>query len=106
MKLRERTKTGDRAMTKDRHKPDAEQVYRTIIEESVLKAVLPHEPTRRAFLATVGRSTALAAIASMVPFPTLQALAQEKGALERKDLKVGFISISCATPLIMAHPLG
>jgi nitrate/nitrite transport system substrate-binding protein len=33
-------------------------------------------------------------------------MAQDRGALEKKDLKVGFIAITCATPLIMAAPLG
>jgi nitrate/nitrite transport system substrate-binding protein len=28
------------------------------------------------------------------------------GAIEKKDLKIGFIAITCATPLIMAKPLG
>ena len=28
------------------------------------------------------------------------------GALEKKDLKVGFIPITCATPIIMAQPMG
>jgi len=37
----------------------------------------------------------------------LQAMAQEKnGAIEKKDLKIGFIAITCAAPLIMADPLG
>ncbi len=42
----------------------------------------------------------------MLPLGALQAMAQEKGPLEKKDLKIGFIPITCATPLIMAHPLG
>src|SRR5690606_12184191 len=55
----------------------------------------------------VGKRTAMAAIASVLPVASLQAMAQErKGALEKTDLKVGFIPITCATPLIMAHPLG
>jgi nitrate/nitrite transport system substrate-binding protein len=33
-------------------------------------------------------------------------MAQDKGALEKKDLKIGFIPITCATPLIMAAPAG
>ena len=33
-------------------------------------------------------------------------MAQEKAPLEKKDLKIGFIPITCATPLIMAAPLG
>ena len=32
--------------------------------------------------------------------------AQGTGAPEKKDLKVGFIPITCATPIIMAHPMG
>ncbi len=48
----------------------------------------------------------MAAISSVVPLASLQAMAQEKAALEKKDLKIGFIPITCATPLIMAHPLG
>jgi nitrate/nitrite transport system substrate-binding protein len=36
----------------------------------------------------------------------LQALAQSKGPLEKTNLKIGFIPITCATPLIMADPLG
>jgi len=48
----------------------------------------------------------MAAIGSVLPIASLQAMAQEKGAIEKKDLKIGFIPITCATPLIMAHPLG
>ncbi|HRE14251.1 MAG TPA: CmpA/NrtA family ABC transporter substrate-binding protein, partial [Usitatibacteraceae bacterium] len=47
-----------------------------------------------------------AAIASVFPLGALQAMAQEKGKPEKRDLKVGFIPITCATPLIMSSPLG
>ena len=33
-------------------------------------------------------------------------MAQDKGKLEKKDVKIGFIPITCATPLIMSAPLG
>jgi nitrate/nitrite transport system substrate-binding protein len=33
-------------------------------------------------------------------------MAQEKAPLEKSDLKIGFIAITCATPLLMADPLG
>ena len=36
----------------------------------------------------------------------MQAMAQDKGKPEKSELKVGFIPITCATPLIMADPLG
>jgi len=36
----------------------------------------------------------------------LEATAQDKTPPEKKDLKIGFIPITCASPLIMADPLG
>jgi len=54
----------------------------------------------------VGMGTAMAAIASVLPLQSLQAMAGEKGPLEKKNLKIGFIPINCATPLIMADPMG
>ncbi len=77
------------------------------VEASLVKAVFPDDAVRRRFLRAVGRGSAMAALASVLPIAPLQALAQEKGgAIEKKDLKIGFIPITCATPLIMAHPLG
>src|SRR5205809_450023 len=40
---------------------------RSCIEEAVVNALFPHEPTRRAFLTAVGSNTAMAAIASVMP---------------------------------------
>ena len=85
---------------------DFEQYSREFVEASLMKALFPQDAVRRNFLRAVGRSTAMAAIASVLPIAPLQAMAEEKGALEKKDLKIGFIPITCATPLIMAHPLG
>lgn len=76
------------------------------IEATLVKAIFPQDEVRRRFLRAVGKNTAMAAIASVLPVASLQAMAQDKNALEKKDLKVGFIPITCATPLIMAHPLG
>ncbi len=83
-----------------------EQYSNQFVEASLVKALFPQDAVRRQFLRAVGRRSAMAAIASVLPVASLQAMAQEKGALEKKDLKVGFIPITCATPLIMAHPLG
>ncbi|MDD5334320.1 MAG: CmpA/NrtA family ABC transporter substrate-binding protein [Rhodoferax sp.] len=76
------------------------------IEATLVKALFPQDQMRRRFLRAVGKSTAMAAIASVLPLTSLQAMAQDKGALEKTKLKIGFIPITCATPLIMAHPLG
>ncbi|MCU0926648.1 MAG: ABC transporter substrate-binding protein [Hydrogenophaga sp.] len=76
------------------------------IEATLVKAIFPHDEERRMFLRAVGKGTAMAAIASVLPVASLQAMAQSKGPLEKTNLKIGFIPITCATPLIMAHPLG
>ena len=86
---------------------DFETYSNQFVEATLMKALFPRDALRRRFLRAVGRSTALAAISSVLPLASLQAMAQgSAGALEKKDLKIGFIPITCATPLIMAHPLG
>ena len=81
-------------------------ISRDKLESALVRALLPNEALRRRFMKAVGATTARAAIASLVPLGALEAMAQEKGPLEKSDLKVGFIAITCATPLIMADPLG
>ena len=83
-----------------------EEAGRQFMEAALVKALFPVDGVRRGFLKAVGANTARAAIASVLPLGALQAMAQDKGALEKKDLKVGFIAITCASPLIMAEPLG
>lgn len=85
---------------------DANALNRRVIESTVMRALFPKDAERRRFLSVVGASTAWAAISSIIPFGTLEAMAQDKGSLEKKDLKIGFIPITCASPLIMADPLG
>ena len=86
---------------------DAEAASNAFVEAALVKALFPVDAVRRRFLRAVGRRTAMAAIGSVLPVASLQAMAQDaKGTLEKKDLKIGFIPITCATPLIMAHPLG
>jgi nitrate/nitrite transport system substrate-binding protein len=85
---------------------DFEAYSREFIEASLVKAIFPVDEVRRNFLRAVGKNTAMAAIASVLPVASLQAMAEEKRSLEKTDLKIGFIPITCATPLIMAHPLG
>jgi nitrate/nitrite transport system substrate-binding protein len=77
-----------------------------VVESAVVRALIPQDNARRAFLKAVGASTALAAISQFFPLSTaIDAFAQAR-APEKKDLKVGFIPITCATPIIMAHPMG
>jgi len=87
-------------------KADVEEDSANFIEASLVKALFPQESRRRAFLKAVGAGGAMSALSGFLPVGSLQAMAQEKAPLEKKDLSIGFIAITCATPLIMADPLG
>ena len=72
-------------------------------------AAIPDAPTRRALFGRFGSTAVLGAVASAFPLAAArEALAQPApGATpEKRDLKIGFIPITCATPIIMAHPMG
>src|ERR1700761_3453225 len=86
--------------------PQREQRYEGVVASAVMRAVFPKDIARRAFLKSVGASTALAAISQFFPLKTATEAFAESGAPEKKDLKVGFIPITCATPIIMGAPLG
>ncbi|MGH6959162.1 MAG: CmpA/NrtA family ABC transporter substrate-binding protein, partial [Dongiaceae bacterium] len=69
--------------------------------------LFPRDGERRRFLKAVGANTALAAVAQFFPLATArEAFAQGKGQIEKPNLKVGFIPITCATPIIMSQPMG
>src|SRR3984957_5006222 len=86
--------------------PTEEKRYEGVVASAVMRALFPRDVARRAFLKSVGASTALAAISQFFPIKTATEVFAESGAPEKKDLKVGFIPITCATPIIMASPLG
>jgi nitrate/nitrite transport system substrate-binding protein len=83
-----------------------ERRYEGVVASAVIRAVFPQDSARRAFLKSVGASTALAALSQFFPLKTATDAFAQGGALEKKDLKVGFIPITCATPIIMAQPMG
>src|SRR5258706_942969 len=83
-----------------------EKRYEGVVAAAVMRAVLPKDAARRAFLKSVGASTALAALAQLFPLKAAREAFAQGGAPEKKDLKIGFIPITCATPIIMAHPMG
>src|SRR5712691_8261151 len=80
--------------------------YEGVVASAVMRAIFPKDAARRAFLKSVGASTALAALSQFFPLKTATEVFAQGGAIEKKDLKVGFIPITCATPIIMAHPMG
>jgi nitrate/nitrite transport system substrate-binding protein len=85
----------------------AEALMDRVVERAVAHAVFGSGLKRREFIRTVGLGTAYAVLNSIFPMDTAKALAQEtvKG-IEKKDLTIAFIPITCATPIIMAEPMG
>jgi nitrate/nitrite transport system substrate-binding protein len=88
--------------------PSAEGVTGSLVENAVLHGIFGgNAVSRRRFLSLAGAGGAMAAIASVFPLEAAKAFAQDPpGQLEKKDLKIGFLPINCATPIIMAKPMG
>ena len=84
------------------------EIVEQAVEKAVERAIFGgNELARRRFFQLVGAGTASAIIHSAFPLDTAKALAQEKvKGLEKTDLTVAFIPITCATPIIMAEPMG
>ncbi len=79
---------------------------RRVVEGAVMRAIFPQDASRRAFLKAVGVPTAMAALAQFFPLATATEVFAQTGKPEKTDLKVGFIPITCATPIIMGAPMG
>jgi nitrate/nitrite transport system substrate-binding protein len=93
------------------------------VESAVVRAVFGgNDVARRRFLEVMGRSTFVAALSSVFPLAACKSAVKEELAegakegsaaaakvadgVEKKSLKVGFVPITCATPIIMAKPMG
>ena len=78
-----------------------------MLESSVMQGLFKTDQSRRAFLRSVGVTTALAAVGSLFPLGSMQAMAEDAlKNLEKKKLTLGFVPITCATPIIGGHALG
>lgn len=82
------------------------QRYTSVVTSAAMRALFPNDLNRRAFVRAVGASTAAAAVAAFFPLATAAEAFADTGKPEKTDLKVGFIPITCATPIIMAEPMG
>lgn len=71
------------------------------------RAAFGGESGRRRVIQAIGAATFAAAFDRVFPvFDVQHAFAEGAPAPEKKDLKVGFIAITCATPIILASPMG
>jgi nitrate/nitrite transport system substrate-binding protein len=100
---------------------DPDALFDAVLERSIERAIFGgNELARRAFLRAIGSGTLSAVLASVLPLAACKSAAKEeiaqtttalqkdsvKNPLEKTALKVGFVPITCATPIIMASPLG
>jgi nitrate/nitrite transport system substrate-binding protein len=84
-----------------------EDLTSNVVEQAVMRALFPDDSMRRKFLQAVGAPTAMAAVAAILPMASVKdAFAQGAGKIEKPKLNVGFIPITCATPIIMSDPMG
>ena len=87
----------------------SEAMFDRMIESAVVRSVFDHNDiSRRSFLGLIGSGTAAALLSSVFPMNEAKAALKESmgGKLEKSKLNVGFVTITCATPIIMAHPMG
>ncbi|MDV7200770.1 CmpA/NrtA family ABC transporter substrate-binding protein [Roseovarius sp. 10] len=86
----------------------SEQMLERAIESAVVRSVFgQNDISRRSFMGMLGGSTFAAALASAFPLDKAKAaILDELGPPEKTDLNIGFVPITCATPIIMAQPMG
>ena len=85
----------------------SEEILSRHVESAVMQAVFGTDMARRSFLTAVGAATAMTALSDIFSLGAAKAVAQElSGQLEKTKLSVGFVPITCATPIIMAKPMG
>ncbi|MET3694694.1 nitrate/nitrite transport system substrate-binding protein [Methylobacterium goesingense] len=86
--------------------PSGDAAIQRVVEGTVMRALFPRDAERRAFLKSVGAGTALAAVSQFLPTGLIAEAFAQGAKPEKTDLKIGFIPITCATPIIMAKPMG
>ena len=85
-----------------------EDVIDRVIESAIVRGVFGHDDmSRRGFLRVIGGGTLAAVLGTLLPMGDIKAaIKDDLGKPEKSRLKVGFVPITCATPIIMAHPMG
>jgi len=86
----------------------SEDMMDRVIENAIVRGIFgQNDASRRRFLKTIGGASLASVIGGILPMEKVKAAVKEStGKLEKSKLKVGFVPITCATPIIMAHPMG
>lgn len=86
----------------------SEQMLERAIESAVVRSVFGNNDIqRRSFMGMLGGGAFASILASVFPMDAAKAaLLDTLGTPEKTDLNIGFVPITCATPIIMAQPMG
>ncbi|MEM9282375.1 MAG: CmpA/NrtA family ABC transporter substrate-binding protein [Verrucomicrobiota bacterium] len=86
---------------------DPGAVIKRAMESSILHGMFGDDMQRRKMLKAIGAASVYGAMASVFSFDKLHAMTEDAMKnIEKKDLKIGFVPITCATPIIAGHSLG
>lgn len=85
-----------------------DEIFDRAVESAVVREVFGHnEMSRRGFMRLTGGALAASIFSTIFPLEQAKAALKESlGAPEKFELKIGFVPITCATPIIMAKPMG
>ena len=89
----------DAAVETDQLASGSEALQARVVESAVMRALCPQDELRRRFLRAVGAGTALSAISTFFPLGMAKEAFAQVGNLEKQSVKIGFIPITCATPI-------
>ena len=90
-------------------KPESsEAMLERAVESAIVRSAFGHsDMQRRSFMGLMGGAAMAAAFSSVFPIDKAKAaILDDLGTPEKSDLNIGFVPITCATPIIMAKPLG
>ena len=95
-------------MTDDTGPQTSDAMLERAVESAVVRSMFgQNDLSRRSFMGLVGGGTFAAALASVFPIDKAKAaILDTLGTPEKTDLNIGFVPITCATPIIMAQPMG
>ena len=87
---------------------DREAMLDRAVESAIVRSIFGQSDVgRRSFMGMLGGGTVAAALASVFPMDKVKAaILDDLGPPEKTDLNIGFVPITCATPIIMAQPMG
>ncbi len=98
----------DTSAPQEKQFDNSEDMLDQAIENAIVRGVFNHnDMERRTFMKAVGGGTMASILGTMLPMDSIKAAVKESaGKLEKTKLSVGFVPITCATPIIMAKPMG